>query len=604
MKRFFFWFLFFLPLCGRADWPMYMGNHYLTGNNDEAVPSRAFLNWHFTAPSGLYYPVPHEEMVLVGGLDRNLYALHKVTGEVLWKCNLNYPLIRSCVASGDYILVTAGDYIFTVSKKDGVILWSRKEGVSVQLSTPIVVDRRVYYGSRKFFYARHIHNGGLIWENREVNVYGGTPVYWNRRIYFISKDFAKKSSRLLCLSSTNGALLWSASFPSDPNVFTPVVFDGRVYTGSLYTLYCLDAASGSPVWEKRFDSIVTSHTVFANGRLFLSLMDGKIRVLDPLQGNESASFSSFNPRGSQFILVGETLFIPDSKGRVHAYHYPTASEKWKFQTRFTNMTGTLSAEDGRLYYAVGNLLYSISPGTLPPAASTIAGGTSGGVPQDLAPDSRLNGPPPEAVSPPDEKKEKAEKEKVTVRLQNEKKEPVDGRVTVSQNNSLSRYRTENGRAEVEVEKGKEFDVTAEARDYFVKTETIPAQEKRKSIDIGLEPLLSQRSYSFNNIQFAYDSAELDPSSLVTLGAIADMLLKAPGLQVEIRGHTDSTGGKEYNMRLSQRRAEKVREFLVKKGVLDERLKAKGYGLENPVSPNDTEEGRARNRRTEFYILKK
>ena len=71
-----------------------------------------------------------------------------------------------------------------------------------------------------------------------------------------------------------------------------------------------------------------------------------------------------------------------------------------------------------------------------------------------------------------------------------------------------------------------------------------------------------------------------------------------GVVVEVAGHTDSVGSEEYNQGLSERRAESVQDYLVSKGVKAHRLSSKGYGEMRPVASNDTEEGRAENRRTE------
>ena len=73
----------------------------------------------------------------------------------------------------------------------------------------------------------------------------------------------------------------------------------------------------------------------------------------------------------------------------------------------------------------------------------------------------------------------------------------------------------------------------------------------------------------------------------------------PGLNIEIQGYTDSTGAENYNLMLSQKRADSVMDFLVNRGIDPGRLSAKGYGSANPVASNDTAEGRAKNRRVEF-----
>jgi outer membrane protein OmpA-like peptidoglycan-associated protein len=74
------------------------------------------------------------------------------------------------------------------------------------------------------------------------------------------------------------------------------------------------------------------------------------------------------------------------------------------------------------------------------------------------------------------------------------------------------------------------------------------------------------------------------------------------MKVEIQGHTCDIGGRGYNLKLSQARAETVKNFLVQQGIAAERLEARGYGMDVPVASNDTEAGRAQNRRVVFKRL--
>ncbi len=82
------------------------------------------------------------------------------------------------------------------------------------------------------------------------------------------------------------------------------------------------------------------------------------------------------------------------------------------------------------------------------------------------------------------------------------------------------------------------------------------------------------------------------------------MMSRPRLRLEIQGHTDNIGTIEYNQRLSERRAKAVYDALVERGVDPKRLRWRGFGMSQPVAPNDTEEGRALNRRTQFVILAK
>jgi len=79
-------------------------------------------------------------------------------------------------------------------------------------------------------------------------------------------------------------------------------------------------------------------------------------------------------------------------------------------------------------------------------------------------------------------------------------------------------------------------------------------------------------------------------------------VKYPKLRIEVQGHTDSTGSERYNLQLSQRRAEAVREYLIAQGVAPGQVEARGYGEMQPIADNSTAEGRARNRRVVMRVL--
>ncbi|MBW2588278.1 MAG: OmpA family protein [Deltaproteobacteria bacterium] len=107
------------------------------------------------------------------------------------------------------------------------------------------------------------------------------------------------------------------------------------------------------------------------------------------------------------------------------------------------------------------------------------------------------------------------------------------------------------------------------------------------------------------ISFATGSDEILPNSEPILFEVADALLRNPGIDlVEIQGHTDNSGARELNMRLSQRRAEAVQQWLIRHGVEPTRLTAKGYGPTRPIAPNITLQNRARNRRVQFRIVRR
>lgn len=105
-----------------------------------------------------------------------------------------------------------------------------------------------------------------------------------------------------------------------------------------------------------------------------------------------------------------------------------------------------------------------------------------------------------------------------------------------------------------------------------------------------------------DILFDYDRATLQQESNKQLQHIVTLLSQNPELKVEIQGHTDNEGDAEYNLKLSERRATTVSQYLQLFGINADRLLAKGYGETQPVETNETEEGRAKNRRVELVKL--
>ncbi len=121
-------------------------------------------------------------------------------------------------------------------------------------------------------------------------------------------------------------------------------------------------------------------------------------------------------------------------------------------------------------------------------------------------------------------------------------------------------------------------------------------------DVPLQPLRSGYKIVLNNIFFEFDKSELKPESKVELERILDFLQKNPTVRIQLNGHTDNIGTDEYNSSLSERRALAVVDWLINNGISSYRLKHRGFGALLPVAGNETEEGRALNRRTEMQII--
>ncbi|MGE5184493.1 MAG: OmpA family protein [Acidobacteriota bacterium] len=104
--------------------------------------------------------------------------------------------------------------------------------------------------------------------------------------------------------------------------------------------------------------------------------------------------------------------------------------------------------------------------------------------------------------------------------------------------------------------------------------------------------------------FDFNKATIRPVSFPLLNDVAQAMKDNPKIKVEVQGHTDSIGNDNYNLKLSQKRAESVKAYLVKQGVAADRMVPKGYGENVPIADNRTKEGRDQNRRVEFVITER
>jgi cytochrome c oxidase subunit II len=122
--------------------------------------------------------------------------------------------------------------------------------------------------------------------------------------------------------------------------------------------------------------------------------------------------------------------------------------------------------------------------------------------------------------------------------------------------------------------------------------------------IKVDSLIGKRAIRLDYIQFETGSARLTANSKYELDNLIELLSTNTSMRVEISGHTDNTGDPAANLSLSNDRAAAVRDYLINKGIDAARMVAAGYGQTRPIDTNDTEEGRQKNRRTEFKILSK
>ena len=167
----------------------------------------------------------------------------------------------------------------------------------------------------------------------------------------------------------------------------------------------------------------------------------------------------------------------------------------------------------------------------------------------------------------------------------------------------------NGQFLVALATNSTYAMTVKSPGYLIHSETFTLPEKSPesgyTVDVKLSKIEEGKSIVLKNVFFDLDKDELKPQSKPELHQLALFLKSNPGLRIEIAGYTDNQGDDAHNADLSARRAEAVKNYLVNmERISADYLTTKGYGAANPIATNDTEEGRAQNRRTEFKVIGK
>lgn len=133
-------------------------------------------------------------------------------------------------------------------------------------------------------------------------------------------------------------------------------------------------------------------------------------------------------------------------------------------------------------------------------------------------------------------------------------------------------------------------------------ETAENTSKPLLLDIPLSPLIKGEKVALRNVFFDFNSTELKEESFIELDKLVKIMNDSPNVKIEIGGHTDNVGTAEYNRRLSEGRAQTTVNYLISKGINKTRISYKGYGFTMPIDTNETEEGRALNRRIEAKVI--
>ncbi|MBP8083690.1 MAG: OmpA family protein [Spirochaetes bacterium] len=632
MKKIIFIFLFPAFLFS-SDWPLYKGNIYFTGNNDEITVKNANLKWLFQADDRVFNPVASDGLLFFVDIRGQVYCLDEETGLIIWKKNMReissqfaslhkaagkikYPLIK-----GNTLFLSDPVAIYALDKYTGKALWARTgmreddlkiEGLAGKktrpavdgiYSDPVILDDEIYYGTRETFHSRSISNGGSKWNNSSIKSFSAFPTFYDEYIFTQSMDYSKNVFSVICMNSKSGQTVWEKPLQAPVRIFPPVVYKGKVYIPSTTKLYALNLLTGELVFEKDYGRYITSNPSFTDRSILFTIDNRNVAVVDPDNGEIIRELENPEQSSPSFVTVRDQVYVAyntldtdkRSFGNVKASDFSDNSIVWQYKTPFPGAVGQPSASNGILFLPAGNYIYAIGALYYP----KIVKGGSANNSENNPPDNKgkvITDPKPEA----DKTRE------VAINVTDDAGKPVSSIVEIKKYDDKGRLVFESRESAddhiIRVPEGDNVEVLIESGDYIPKKVIVNKDDRR--IDESLERIEKGKSFVVENVNFEFGKAHLRKESLNILDNLVNTMKKNPRLRIEVRGYTDDVGDEKFNQKLSEKRADAVTDYMIKNGISPERIKGAGFGEKNPIADNKTVEGRNKNRRTEFFIADK
>ena len=190
-------------------------------------------------------------------------------------------------------------------------------------------------------------------------------------------------------------------------------------------------------------------------------------------------------------------------------------------------------------------------------------------------------------------------------------EPIEATIEVfdNENNTIVSVSTSNsntGKYLISLPSGKNYGLLIKADGYLFHSEHFDLPEtqtfRKVNKDIKLEEIIEGSKVILKNIFFDFDKSVLRKESFPELNRVVKFMNENPQINIEISGHTDNKGTHEYNVKLSEKRAKAVTDYIIKQGIKTDRIKYRGASFDEPIASNKTPEGRQLNRRVEFKII--
>jgi outer membrane protein assembly factor BamB len=515
---------FFSTFLNAGDWPIYKGNIYFTGNNDEIVVRNNNLKWLFQADERVFNPVVSDGRIYFVDMAASVYCVDEEYGKLIWKVpmksissqfasksrsagKVKYPLIKS-----QTLFLTDPVAIYALDKRTGRVLWARtgmrEEETPVQAqglsgsrplpmvdgiySDPILHEEGIFYGTRNMFIARETGNGHLQWDNRNIKSYSGFPTFYDNRIFTQSMDYATGRYTVYCLEAGTGREIWKRDLAKPMTIIPPVIYRQRAYIPTGRSMNCLDLKDGSLVWSREYPDYITSNPSFTDRALIFSVANSDIYVTDPENGSVKQKVDVGPRSGPQFITIRDQIYVANNVysadnsvngrslpyGTVRAINFNDRQTMWDYKTPFPGAVSQPVASGGILFLPCGNYLYAIGTEYY---RRVVDGGSGFAV----VPDKKSGETPPERSMDSDNRKGIAATRQMDISITGGDKRPIPAEIEIRKREKgrlvYNKRQRLDGEGKVEVPSGDDVEALITAPDHVPKKIIIRESEKERTV---------------------------------------------------------------------------------------------------------------------------
>lgn len=301
--------------------------------------------WEFRTNNSVYSsPIVKDNVVYVGSLDSNLYAIEIKGGKEIWRFQTNGEIRSNVCIAHDTLFLNGGDGgVYAIDIHKGKLIWVFKtEGehkydfADYFQSSPVYQNGVVYIGSGdSSFYAIDASSGKLVWSFKTSGIVHSTPVIDNNKVFFGSFD-----GFVYALDKINGQLVWKFKtvghmyFPRGEVQGSPAAFHNLIFIGARdYNVYAIDQNKGYCHWNKAFPDGWGLCNNIHDSVLYIGTSDERrLIAVNPEDGSEY-----WNKR-MEFLVFGNNgysenmLYIGTTNGKLHGINLKDGSTAWSFET--------------------------------------------------------------------------------------------------------------------------------------------------------------------------------------------------------------------------------------------------------------------------------